>query len=134
MTTTNPKEVKLPKTLAACADRLWAIKSAKAAAQSVVDNLDTERKAIEDHLIRTLPKDDATGILGKAAKVKLLVNDVPQVEDWDKVHAYVARYKAWHLLQRRVSSAAVAELWDDGKKIPGIVPFTVVSISLTKVS
>jgi hypothetical protein len=125
--------ITLPKTLAAMADRLYKLKAMKAEAQAKVDALDEERKAIEAHLINALPKDESTGVQGKVARVSLIIKDVPQVEDWAKVWAYVARTKSWDLLQKRVSSTAVDARWEEGKKIPGIVPYPKVTVSLNKV-
>jgi hypothetical protein len=126
--------ITLPKTVAAMADRLYKLKALKAEAQAKLDAIDDERKAIEAELINRLPKDDSTGVQGKVARVSLIIKDVPQVEDWVKVYAYVAKQKAWHLLQKRVSSKAVEELWEDGKKVPGIVAYPKVTVSLNKIS
>ena len=129
--TTSP--IKLPRTLAAMADRLYKLKDLKREAQAKVDLIDDERKAIEAELINSLPKDDSTGIQGKLARVSLIIKDVPQVEDWDKVRKYIVKTGSWDLLQKRVSSQAVELRWDDDKQIPGIIAFPKVSVSLNKV-
>lgn len=125
--------IKLPRTPAAMADRLYKLKELKREAQAKVDAIDEERKAIEAHLINTLPKDEASGIQGKLARVSLIIKDVPQVEDWDKLRKYIVKTGSWDLLQKRVSSQAVELRWDDDKQVPGVTAFPKVTISLNKV-
>ena len=75
MPTTDLKTTQLPKTLAACADRLYKLKTEKAAAQAKVDALDTERKALEDHLIRNLPKGDVAALAKTIAAFSTLAHE-----------------------------------------------------------
>ena len=129
---------RIPKTIGLCADRLWEIKEAMRKGNLAIDALDTERKAIEAHLIETLPKSNAEGVSGKLAKVRIHTQTVPQVTDWHAFYADLAlRYKkegdqAFRFLQRRVGAPAVAEIWAEGKDIPGVAQFQVVKVSLTK--
>ena len=58
-----------PKTIGACADRLYELKELKSEAQKVVDKIEEERKALERHVIETLPKSAALGVAGKVARV-----------------------------------------------------------------
>lgn len=126
-------EIKLPRSLAAAADRLYKIKDElKPKAQRVVDALDDERKALEKMLIEGQP-DGQTGVQGKVAKVGLLFEDVPTVKDWDKVRKYIVKTGAWDLLQKRLSTKAWADRVEAGEKIPGTESFTRVSVSCTKI-
>lgn len=129
--TTSPN--KLPKTLAACADRLFKLKAEKAAAQAKVEAIDEERKALEAHLIASLPKSDATGVAGKLARVTVVSKLVPQAADWPKIHAHIKRTGSFDLLQRRLNDAAVRERWEAGNKLPGVDAFEKLTISLNKV-
>jgi len=129
----KPKKIVVPKTLGACADRLYAIKAEMSALNKKGEELDKERKAIQEHVINTLPKSNATGVAGKVANVKTMTVEVPQVKDWDVFYGYVRKTKRTDLLQRRLSEGAINEILDSGKKIPGVEPFPVVKISLTKV-
>ena len=126
-------DIKLPKTPALMADRLYKIKELKSELAAKTKLLDDERIAIEAALINLLPKDESTGIQGKVARASLIVKEVPQAEDWDKIHAYIKKTGSWDLLTRSLKATAVQERWDDGKKIPGIVAFTKIGISLNKV-
>jgi hypothetical protein len=131
----TPKAPKIvvPKTLGACADRLYKLKDEMSALTKKVEALDAERKAIQEHVIETLPKSQATGVSGKLANVKVVTKDVPQVEDWEAFYGYVRKTKRTDLMQRRLAEGAIAELMDDGVRIPGVKTFKAVKISLTKV-
>jgi hypothetical protein len=54
---------------------------------------------------------------------------VPQVEDWDAFYTYIRKNNYFHLLERRPASAGCRELFGLKGKIPGVVPFTKVSLS-----
>lgn len=109
------------------------IRDAKALLQKQIDELDEERKEIEKHVIDTLPKSDASGISGRIAKVVIVKDVVPQAEDWDAFYKYVLKTKDFSLMQRRLSTAAIGEQWEAGKKIPGVKAFQVIKVSVTKV-
>jgi hypothetical protein len=55
------------------------------------------------------------------------------VEDWDKFYAFIRKTKNFGLLQRRAGDAAIQELWDAGKTVPGVSTFNVVTVSVNKV-
>ncbi len=126
-------DIKLPKTPGLMADRLYKLKDLKSDLNAKLKALDEERVAIENALIELLPKDDSTGVQGKLARVSLVIKDVPQAEDWDKIRTYIRKTGDWEILTKGLKSAYIQELWDDGKRVPGIGVFTKVSISLNKV-
>jgi len=126
------KTFKFPKTLGACADRLYKLRQTRLDEQKRVDAIAAEEAALREYIIDTLPKSQASGVAGQYARVSVVTKVVPQVEDWDKLYKYVARTKSWDLLQRRVASAAVQARWDDHKAVPGVGEFTVVSLSINK--
>lgn len=126
------KEIRVPKTLGGCADRLLSLRGEKAVLARKIDALEDERKAIEAHLIDTLPMSDAEGVTGRQAKVVIQTKSVGAVKDWTKLYAYISRHKAFELLQKRLSDRAVKDRWDDGKSIPGVEPFNIKKVSVTK--
>ena len=123
----------IPKTLGACADMLLKLAEQKSKAQQVVDAIDQHEKLIKEHLIQNLPKEDSDGVVGKLAKAVIKKKPVPQVKDWPAFYKHVLKTKDFSLMQRRVSEAAVRELWESGKTVPGVDKFTVVTVSVTKV-
>ena len=125
--------VKMPKTLGACADLYFQTREKRLAAEKIATAIKADENAIADHLIQLMPNSDASQVAGKTAYVKRQVKKVAQVKDWDAFGKYVFKTKRLDLLQRRVSDAAVKDLIDAGKEVPGVEFFTVVSLSTGKV-
>lgn len=122
----------LPKTLGGCADRLQALRQEKAKLNKELQALDAEYKELKEKLIQELPKSQAEGVTGRQARAKIVTKHVPSVKDWGRFYKYVARTKSFDLLQRRVSEAAVKERWEAKKQVPGVEPYQVVTVSVTK--
>lgn len=121
-----------PKTLGACADKLYKLRQKRLEQQKKVQEIEKEEKALKAHIIETLPKSKASGISGKVARVSVITKKIPQVKDWETFYKHVKRTGNFELLQRRVSDAAVKERWEDGKKVPGVDHFNAVTISINK--
>jgi hypothetical protein len=126
------KPIKLPKTMGACADLLYETREKRLAAQKIVDELAKQESAVREHIINNLPKSD-TGVSGKRARVSVVTKQVPQVKDWDKFYAHVKKTGQFELMQRRLADTAIRERWDNGKQVPGVEAFGVVSVSLNKI-
>jgi hypothetical protein len=121
-----------PKTLGMCADKLYELRERRFAAQKATDAIEAEEKAFKEHLINLLPKSKASGVAGKLVRVTIIKKVAPQVEDWAKVYKYVSKYNRWDLLQRRLAIEPITELWEAGKKIPGVEQFSYLTISMNK--
>jgi hypothetical protein len=126
------KPVAVPKTLGACADRLFKLREDVGALNKRIEELKAEESAIKNHLIDALPKSEARGVLGKLARAAVTTKVVPTVRDWEAFYKYVLKQKDFSLLQRRVSDAAVKERWEAKKTVPGVEPFMVIGVSVTK--
>lgn len=132
-TATDAPKFKFPKTLGACADKVYELREKRLAAQKAVDAIEAEEKALKEHIINTLPKSEANGVAGKLARVTVVTKQVPQVKDWTAFWKGFNKSKDTDLLQRSVSKAAVEARWEAGKKIPGVEAFQVVTLSINKV-
>lgn len=132
MSTKDQPAFKIPKTHGACADRLYRLRQEKSKLTKKVGDIQAEITALKNHLIDQLPHADSTGVIGKLATVRITQEDIPTPKDWTKIYRYIHRYKSWHLMQRRLSKAAIKELWKDGKKVPGVEIFTKFDVSCTK--
>lgn len=124
---------KLPKTMGACADRLFEVKNLRLAQQKLADALKEEETFLSEHIIATLPKSEASGVAGKVARVTVVEKIVPQVENWDLVYQHIKKTGSFELLQRRLSNEAVQERWEANKKIPGVKSFHNKVVSINKV-
>lgn len=127
--------MKIPKSLAACADLLYKVRQERLAKDKEAAALKAQESALVEHLINNLPKSQASGIAGKVARASIETKVTVSVTDWDKLYAYIIKNQkkgAFALMQRRVSVTAVEEIWHAGKEVPGCTPYRVPTISLTK--
>lgn len=140
-----PEGWKQPKSLALAADKLYQTQQARLAMQKETDKLEAEEIALKQHLIASLPKDSASGIAGKIARVAITKRDVPRAENWPAVYAAIVAEYAKHakkkdgledgafaLLQRRLGESAVQDFWNAGRVVPGVGKFTVTGVSISK--
>jgi len=137
LTKSEAKAKPLPKTLAACADELYTTRQARFTLQKQVEALVARESALSEELIKKLPKSQASGIAGKVARATIESKLVCQVVDWDKVNAYIVKNAkkdpgVFALYQRRIGEAAVKEMWQAGKEVPGVEPMEIPRVSLNK--
>ena len=127
------QEANLTRQLAAAADALYQARVKRLALQKEVDNIAKEEARHREFIIENLSKSQAGGIKGRVARAELKTKRVVRIENWDEFSAFVLKNKRLDLLQRRPSDAAIEELWEARKKVPGAEPFDVVSVSCTKI-
>lgn len=128
------KAFKAAKTPASKADFLYELdKGPLKEARDAYNKLDTFAKKIKQWFIQEF-EDDQKGVTGKVGRVEIKMKTVPNVADWEKVYAHIAKKKEFELLNRAINAKAVGERWEQGKEIPGIEKFDRPSVSLTKVA
>lgn len=125
------KKLRIPKTLGACADLLFDIRTQRLEAQKVVDAFKAQETELRDHIIENVEK-GSSGAIGKHHQVQVYTDAVPRIEDPDALYKYIKKTGAFDLLQRRLNDAAIKERWEDQKQVPGVGTFNVVKVSLTK--
>lgn len=129
------QEVVLPKTLATCADALYAAREERYKLQNQAKLLGELESKLADNFRQKLPKGKASGISGAQAHVQLQPKTKPVVENWDKFYAFVRKANAFEMLQRRLSEAAANEYFDAHKRrVPGtnVLHYTDVSCTAVK--
>ena len=124
----------LPKTrelaVGATIDQLWGYREQKRALEAQIKEVEEKAKEIEESLMERLGKEGLEKATGTKASVSITSSVTADVQDWDAFYPYIAKNKFWHLLQRRVSDPSYRELLEQGKKVPGVVPFTKRRINL----
>lgn len=128
-----PSKFKIPKRIGDVADLLYRTRAARLAKKKEMEDLQAQETALKNHLIDTLPKSEASGVAGKAARVQILMKQRVGVEDWDKFYAYIKKTGSFELLQRRPSEAAIKERWEGKKTVPGVAAEAYVDVSVTKI-
>lgn len=123
---------KIPKTLGECADLAYKLKEEKAELNRQIKDIEERESELREHFIAQVAKSNAAGVTGKLANVKVVTKTKPTAEDWDKFYAFVKKKGWFHLMQRRLSEPAIAELWESGIEVPGIGRFDAKTLSITK--
>lgn len=126
------KKFRPPKTLGACIDNMYTLRGERLALQRAADAIGDEETLMREHIINTFSKSDINGAKGKRAACGLVTKRVPTVKDWEKFYEHVRKTNSFDLLQRRVHEAAWRERIEDGKVVPGVEVFDVVTLSVTK--
>ena len=125
----------IPKTMGACADKLYKLREKRYELGRQIKEIEEEESAIKKYVIDNLSKQESNGVSGKVANVRIKVEDVPTVEDWEAFYKYVTKTKSFDMLQKRINVKAVRERIEDKKdfaKKAGVGSFTNVSVSITK--
>jgi hypothetical protein len=128
----EPKAAKFPKSLGACVDLYKALQEKRLAAQKLIEPLAKQEALLKAHIIDQLPKSQLGGVAGQNYRGEIKKKQIPQVKDWGKLQAYIKKSGKFELLGRSINAAAVAELWDAKKKVPGVEAFEAISLSVTK--
>lgn len=127
----RPRKFKVPRRLGDCADLLYQLREQRYTLQHAVDAIHEQEQKLKDKIIAELPKSSATGVAGRVARVQVTAEQKPTVEDWTALYAFIQREGRFDLLQRRVSEAAVVEMWKADAEVPGVGTFNVVNVSCT---
>lgn len=129
----KPGELKLPKTMAECADLAYTLREERYAIQRQAKEIAEKEALLREHIIKNLPKSQASGVSGKVANAKVEVDTVPMFTDKAKFLAYVKKTGDFDLMTTGMNASAVKARWENKKKVPGIGETQIVKLSLTKV-
>jgi hypothetical protein len=124
--------MKLPKTLGACVDMLYKMREERLAHQKLVDEAKGKEEAIKQHILHNLAKQGGEKFGGKVATATISRRICAEVQDWDALHAWVAKTNSWDMLQKRVNDTAFRARLEENVVVPGVEPYEVVSINLAK--
>ena len=103
-----------------------------AKAEIKVNKLKAKYASLEDSIFNSFDKQSLEGAAGKLAKSSINRSEVPTVKSWPKLYAHIKRTGEFDLLQKRPSTAACRERWNNKKSIAGVGKFVRVTLSLTK--
>ncbi len=133
--TVTPKAKKPTKTTpGATIDKMWALREKKRELEASIKDLDGQLSDLESQLMEDMETNGLEKMTGKAASVSISTSTVANVEDWDKLLAWIYKTKNGHLLQRRVSDPAWREMVEIKGVVPGTQPFTKKRLNLRALS
>ena len=108
--------------------RIFEIRKLRANLEEQDKVLKEEFAQIELVLLARADEQGATRISTTDGTATITEEEVPTVTDWDAVHLYIKENDAFHLLQRRINTAAWREMLKAATPLPGTAPFTKRSI------
>lgn len=126
-------EVKLPRTIGACADLLYETKEKRLALAREVAALEELEKRLKEKIINELPVSEASGVAGKLARVTINKKSTWRATDWAEIWKYAKKNDAHDIFQRRLSDEAINLRIEAGEKIKGLELFHYKSVSINKV-
>lgn len=126
-------KVKVPASIGAAIDELDRLRDARRAFETLAEKEREREKALEDAIFAKFDKAQLEGARGKRAQATITRTEHPTIEDYEALAKHIKKTGELDLLQRRVSSAAVRERWQEKKAVPGIGKFVGLRLSLTKV-
>ena len=117
-------------TLGQAADKMWLLKDNKKALDAQIKAIEVQVKELETTIFGLLDAQDTRKAEGRVASISVGEAVVGTVENWDAFWPYIVKNKFFHLVQKRASDPGLRELWDMGKVIPGVQPFTKRTLSV----
>lgn len=113
----------IPAGIGAKIDLRQALVNDKKDIEALLKLVDEHIDTVERQLFEQMDKEGTTNGGGKTATVTVNETVVPNVKDWDRFYAFIARMKYYHLLERRPSVTGCRELFETKGAIPGVEPF-----------
>ena len=126
-------QVNSPTTTGGIIDALFEIREQRRELARQDKALSEEADTLERLLMERLDAEETTKAAGRAASVSVSEEVVPNIDDWEAFYGYVRDNDAFHLLQRRINTAAWRETAElDGMPPQGTTPFTKRKLNLRK--
>ena len=126
-------DMKTP-TIGSLIDKLHAVREKRRKLVEQDKPLAKEEEELKELVLATLAANDTDKASSKKATASISYVTVANVKDWDAFYAFVKKTGYFHLFQRRVTDTACRELWEQGKQIPGLQPFTKRKLNIRTVS
>lgn len=114
-------------------NRLYELRERKRELNEQTKEIDAEFTKLETQVIQQLHEDNTPKVSSSVATASLSEQTVAQVIDWDAFYQHVLDHSAFYLMERRIANVAFRELHQAGEKVPGLEPYTKVSLKLRKI-
>lgn len=127
----QPAEVMETLSLGQLARERHALRETKRTLNAQLKSIDEQLTENEQLMLDALDEQGVEATRVDGISIAISEQIVPTVEDWDAFEAFILENKALYLLQRRAAAGAYRELLEMEQVVPGVVPFTKRSISMT---
>lgn len=122
----------LAETLGQMVDQLYLLNEEKRVLDSQLADLDRKRRFVEAAIMDRMHDMQLEKGGGSLATASITSSIVPDVVDWDAFWKYIVKTKYFHLVEKRPSATGCRELFETKGKIPGVVPFNKLKLSIRK--
>ncbi len=112
-------------------DNLDKIRDKKRGLDEQVKDLEAQYRELTEKILDRMEKENMPKASGRRATVSRSETIVGQLEDWEALTKYIWRTKNFQLFERRISAAAFRELFEKKGEVPGVKPFTKVTLKHT---
>src|SRR3546814_3664110 len=106
--------------MAEWADLAYELREERYRIQREAAEVGKKEALLREHIIKNLPKSQASGVSGRVANAKVEVDTVPTFTDKAKFLAYVKKTGDFDLMTTGMNASAVKARWENKKKVPGI--------------
>jgi hypothetical protein len=125
---------KKPITVGKQIDDLWTLREKKRLLEADIKKLE---ESIKEHETRLFESFDAQGLKsGKGTLASISISESVEfnLENDEEFFKYVKKNNAFHLLQRRISSPAAREIFEQKGMVPGLAPFPKRRLNIRSIS
>src|SRR3546814_9823941 len=105
--------------MAEWADLAYELREERYRIQREAAEVGKKEALLREHIIKNLPKSQASGVSGKVANAKVEVDTVPMFTDKAKFLDYVKKTGDFDLMTTGMNDSAVKARWENKKKVPG---------------
>jgi hypothetical protein len=128
------KAIAMPASIGEAIDLLYQMRATRLERQKQIDEAQAQETALKQHIIANFDVINLEGAKGHIATASIKRSTQANVTDWVAFREYIVENGAWDLVQKRTSITGLKDRWDNKEVIPGVESFTVIDLSLTKVS
>lgn len=118
--------------LGSAIDKMLEIRDKRTELSKQDKELKEEFDNLEAIVLQQLREQDTVQGRSKRATATVSEQLIATIEDWESFETYVKENDAFYLLAKRPANAAYKELLQQGVDVPGLKPFTKLSISLRR--
>jgi len=105
-------------------DALWELKQKKAEAEKAVKAIEEQIAAQEEVVFSAMDEQQLDAAKGSKSSASISKSTSFNIADFDAFTKFVKKNNFFHLFQRRLSEAAVREIFEVKGKVDGLEPFT----------
>lgn len=115
-----PKKITALDRINAQVDLFYEYRAARRELEKQVEAAKKREDAANADLLKMMQANGTTETQGKLGPVRLETEAKPSITSWPELCAFIHKRKAFELLQKRLTVAAVRERYEVGEDIPGV--------------